>query len=272
MERPLHIITQEAITREHDLSLLVAEKGWRHSTVSARGYPAALHALAREVEEADERPVLFTSLMVAGFVERHHPVLARGLIRASTFLRHSHYHAYLPQGMALNEHGIYLPWGQIQRQADRLRTLFPQGLFIRPDSPLKPFTGFAVGHDRLAEEWMLQTQTCHIAMQEMCFVAPCLELDSTEYRVWIVNAQPVTSSAYGWDVEKIWRGDVPSPIIQAATALGRKLELTEQVYTADFIMHGERPRLVELNAVSTSGWYPDMKPSALIEALEQVFL
>lgn len=272
MNRPLHIITQEAIIREHDISPLIAARGWRHSTVPANGYLTALHALERDVAEKDERPVLFTSLMVAGFVERHHPVLSRGLIRASAFLRHSHYHAYLPRGMALNEDGIYLPWGQIQQQAARLKALFPQGLFIRPDSPLKPFTGFAVGHDRLAEEWMLQTKTCHIPMQEMCFVAPCLDLDSTEYRVWIVNARPVTSSAYGWDVEKIWRGDVPPPIIHAATDLGRELKLTEQVYTADFIMHGERPRLVELNAVSTSGWYPDMKPSALMEALDQVFL
>ena len=272
MSRPLHIITQDAITRDHDLASLTARVGWQHSTVPAKGYLEVLNALTREVEDQDQRPVLFVSLPVAGYVERHHPVLARGLIRASAFLRHGHYHTILPRGLALNTDGIYLPWGQIPEQAQRLEKLFPQGIFIRPDSPLKPFTGFAVAHKALETEWDLQSRTCHVPMQEMCYIAPRLDLDSTEYRVWIVDAEPVTASAYGWDVDKIWRGNVPLPIIHAAAQLGRKLELTEQVYTADFIIHGESPRLVELNAVSTSGWYPDMNPSALIEALDQVFL
>lgn len=267
MPQPIHLIYQDELIRGTDLMTAEAKIELRTSRIDLSVWRDQLAELDAETKARDERPMIFCSLPVAGYIRRTCPTLARGILLPRDFLDHHAYSAVIPEHLQLNTGGLYLPWGRIPAMAAILRETYPTGVFIRPNSPMKPFTGFAVDHDRLSEEHRIMTRAASIDPAELCLIASRQDLDETEYRVWIVETLPVTAASYGW-TESASGHDVPAAIWQAARELGEILEMFQQTYTADFILKDGRAKLVELNAMSTSGWYEGLDPEALLKALE----
>lgn len=258
----------------------------QHEVADAQAAETAAHRIGADIttfgadpdfprldaRAAESRPLVFASLGNANRILRRWPALARGVILPKAFLRHGTYSSLLPADMLLNSRGIYLPWGRIPDHSDMIEALFENGVFLRPNSPMKPFTGFSAVPGKLEHDHAVLSRSITIDADEMTFIAPAVDLADLEWRVWIVDGMVVTSSAYSWHTEDIDR-PAPDDVIAAAARIGEHLMMREQVYTADFtVLPDLGPRLIELNALSTSGWYPGLDAATLLAALDEVMI
>lgn len=260
------IYLQNCITRDHDMAPRLARFGLDLVQLDHRPDADTLSEHDVEAGQALLPSPVFCSLQLGGYINRRLPGLARGLDMPLEALMVSRYASVLPPGILLNPHGMFLPWGQVCRARDLIGKALGPRLFLRPDRGTKPFTGFQTTIDQLEFEISAHTQTDHVDAGEMVWICPARDLPEHEFRVWIVAGTPVTWSSYSW-VDGAGSLSVPKSVIEAASSLGRMMEYHCRSFVADFVMISTEPKLVELNAISTSGWYPDMDPASLIGAL-----
>jgi len=276
--RPAHFIVQDRIARDNDPRALAGAVNGKITYVQDDPRKGALADLEREITARGEKPILFCSLQIAAWVRFNHPGLASGICLPEAFLRHSNYSSLIAPELLLNPEGLYLPWGQIPRNIEHLERRFGSRVFLRPDSSLKPFPGFDVAISELQGEWSARCQTDRVAPGEMCFIAPAREVPELEYRVWIVDAQVITSAPYSWHPRRatlaLKRNPDPDRLAceEAAARLAQILEMHEQCYTADFTLIDGTPRLVELNAITTSGWYSGLDVLSVFRACDDIFI
>lgn len=267
--RPLIVFYQDCIARSHDVGALTEPLT---SLIRIEDWRSQLDAIEASPEIHRVRPLVFASILVAGHIQRSCPALARGVILQKDFMRHHTYSSIIPGDMLLNPGGIYLPWGRIPTMKDELKQLFGDHIFIRPDSSTKPFTGFSVRLEDMGFEHAAMSRAAHMSPEEMCFVTSHIDVPGVEYRCWVVDGQVATSASYGWEGHEEAIGRAPDSVIKAAEKVAQVIEMREQVFTADIVEMTDGPRLVELNAISTSGWYDAMSPSDLISALDDVLI
>lgn len=266
----MKILTQSCITREIGIARKVESVGIEVTELPDRPSMEELADLDRQAGvELIPSPV-FCSLQLGKTIQRRFPNLARGLDMPLEFLRHGHYSALLDPRLLLNDRGIYLPWSRIAPSADILAALFGSRVFLRPDSPAKPFTGFSAPLDELAFELSARQQTDHVRPEEMVFIAQARDLPEHEFRIWIMCSEIVTSTSYSWD-QGAGHLATPRAVHDAAGRIARELAHHCQNFVADFVVLNGAPRLVELNAISTSGWYRGMDPTQLIAAMLRDF-
>lgn len=272
----IHLITQDVITRGHDARAAATALGWRHSELAGITCldEAPLAALEGEIAKSGDMPLVFCSLQIAGRIRRRHPGLVRGLFLPEAFLRWHRYTSVLPRGVLLNPDAVLLPWSRIPDTAPRLRPLLGDGIFIRPDSPMKPFTGFSVGTDALAFEHAALGRAAAIDPAELCVLAPARTIDPVEYRFWLVNGAVSRAApggaAYGWHEGSEDAGRAPKEVVELAECLARDLEQHDNLLVADLAIVDGDARLVELNAVATSGWYKGMNPERLLRDIAEI--
>jgi hypothetical protein len=191
------------------------------------------------------------------------------------FLRFTRYSQFIPRNVLLNSDYLVLPYGEIVNWLPRLIEIFGESLFIRPDSPNKPFTGFSkTGVAELSFELGALAITECIDSSELCIIAPAKTIPEIEWRFWLIEEQIVTFAPYTWNLRNqdvITRSKPSSEMLNAATDLAVRLVEHDNALVADFVETPEGPKLVELNAVSTSGWYKGMDYNALIEELVALF-
>lgn len=264
-------ILQDCIRRGHVVEEATAALGAQLTLLPDRVTDQMLADLDAAVAEAGEKPIVFCSLPLAARIKARRPVLARGIDLDLEALRHSRYSALLPSSTLLNPDGIYLPWACLAPRRDLLRSLFGARVFLRPDRATKPFPGFDIGLDGLAAELAARAHTYLVEPGELVFVAPARDLPHVEFRVWLVEGTPVGAAAYSWhEGEPLL--PVPEAVILAAAATARRLEGHLHDFTADFVLIEDRPSLVEVNGMATSGWYPDLDPKVLLAAIDAVFV
>lgn len=275
----LHIVTQQAVCRDHDLAALAGRRGWRHTGLPPRDSAAILHAL--EATEAgigdDVRPVVFCAIPAARAIRRRFPRLARGLFLPETLLAWHRYTSLLAEEENLNAGAILLPWHRLPAARPMLGDLFGEHLFVRPDSPLKPFTGFTTRLADLGFEHGARCQTDRVAPHELCVIARARTIAAQEFRFWLVDGQvsaaAPSGTAYGWDAAGNAASGLPDgiaapePLRALATDLARRFEDHDNLLVADLVMEGDAPRLVEMNAVSTAGFYPGLNPEILLDEI-----
>lgn len=269
--KKIHLIVQDEITRGTDFSAAAKDIHAWTTKINLSNWREHICLLEDEIRSNNERPLVFCSLQIAGYIQTCCPTLAKGVLLPKYFLHHHNYSSIMASQDRLNTTGIYLPWGEIPKMHKTLQTLYPNGIFVRPDSPLKPFTGFSIEHDSLLQEHAIHTQAARIFPNELCYIDQMRAIPETEYRVWLVDSTPVTAASYGWS-ETAKGQDVPDDVILAAANIGRHLDLYQQIYTADFVRLEGKVKLVELNAVTTSGWYCGMDPAALLQSLEPMLV
>jgi len=262
-----HLFIQDEIRRDLDPQCAADALGLEITRFDA-GLARNPDLLARRLADG-AAPLVFCSLQLAGRLLQTRSPLARGIFLPRRFLEHHVYTSLLEPSDLLNPDGIYLPWKDVPRRLEMLTSLFGQTLFLRPSSPAKPFPGFAVDAGEIVEEHRLREATDRVSPEELVFVAPARPLPEIEYRVWIVDARPVAAAAYSWS-EIAPDLPVPGSVLDAAARMAARLELREQVFTADLVDLEDGARLVELNAVSTSGWYPGLDIAALLAALRAI--
>jgi hypothetical protein len=273
MSRRMHLIVQDRITRGIDPTQAAKDVGARLTMITDDPVKTLIET-DRTIDTASEKPVLFCSLQLASRALHSCASLRSGVVLQKDFLHHSTYTSQLSRSALLNPKGLYLPWGAIPDSLDMIDTCLPGDLFLRPNSPMKPYPGFAVKRSDLVEEHRLRTLTDQVDAGEMTYLAPAREIPALEYRTWIVDAQVVTHAPYSWNEQEMTKAgsEVPTSVLRAAAAIVSHLEQREQIYTADFVLINGAPKLVELNALTTSGWYPAIDLTALFRACDDIFI
>ncbi len=126
-------------------------------------------------------------------------------------------------------------------------------VFVRPDSPLKPFSGRVVRRDRLTLE-ALDHGYCYDDATRPVVVAPVRAV-GREWRYVVVDGTVVAGSAYASD----GRGTQPDAPTGAAwrfaADVARELAPPEAVYVLDVCEADEAIHLLELNPFSGADLY-----------------
>jgi hypothetical protein len=276
---PLHIFAQTEIIRGinptdalDELQQAPGGAGTRLTLFSGSNAKELMKREDLRLRLTGLRPAVFCSLQVANDIKRNHPQLARGVILPRDFLQHETYSALIDPQMLLNPQGLYLPWGKIPSHKAMIQGALGNDIFMRPASPMKPFTGFRLDISNIEAEHLSHTRISAISPEEMIFLAPGKDLPDVEYRVWVIEGEPVTSAGYSWTDIGSPRGKAPDAVMSAAKELARQLQYREDCYTADFVVLNGQPKLVELNAISTSGWYPGMSCLSVFRSLEAILV
>ena len=251
---------QETVTR----SLIPNDAGLM---LAGRGIAEVMAEIdAAEAEGSDVGPV-FVTLPVAARLRRRGGRITRGLFFPVEALPYSQYASRTPADLLLNRDFVMAPWGRLHDVMPRVSAMFGTSrLFLRPESPMKPFTGFAGELDWLLEEVHLIGKAERVDPAEITIIAPAQQLTETEYRVWIVGSEVVTSAPYGW-TESHRGAETPQSVIEVARSMAAAMEYVEDTFVADVGVVGGDARLVELNAVSTAGFYAGMDVERLVNAL-----
>ena len=224
-----------------------------------------------------DRPLVFCSLQSAAYILKHKLPCYNGVFYNEKFLYYNVYSQYVPKSYLLNSKYIILPWNMLVDRINDIISLFGENIFIRPNSPNKPFTGFAkTGKDELLFEINALTQTDNVYPHELCIVAPAKEVPDIEWRFWLVDEKVSTYAPYSWNelaLKNAIENNIkpPQKMIEAAGKLARGLVEHDNAIVADFIMLDDHPKVVELNAVSTSGWYQGMDYIKLCNDLTKLF-
>jgi len=156
------------------------------------------------------------------------------------------------------------------------------GLFVRPDSGLKLFTGFVLDitpADSWEEIYRAIYQEAHPADRTMVCLSLARDLEPTEWRFWIVNRQVVASSPYSWEGPVPWSAP-PLGAQAVAELMAANPWQPDLAFVVDVVQTKDDQKfwLNEINAASTSGIYnvplgdllPALRGIAIKEATGEV--
>ncbi|NDV50640.1 ATP-grasp domain-containing protein [Salipiger sp. PrR003] len=275
----MHIVYQDAIVRGHPIEQLCADRGWQAHHLDPMHFQDATQEIERTLFKSvlgkGEPVVCLTAIRLA--MQAPHlklPTLQRGIIASKWKLTWSNYAAVLPNDVLLNPFGILFPWQHLKTKdaISCLRGSFgDKGVFIRPNSPWKPFAGFPTTWDGYEYNINSYESLESIEPGEICVVFPIKEISNIEWRFWVVAGKVVTWAPYSWrDMEPSAQRMPQGMLEQVERVIGR-LEGYEDSLVIDMVETDDGIKLVELNGLSTAGFYEGMDVSALFNALPTMF-
>lgn len=173
----------------------------------------------------------------------------------------------------LNQDGIFLNKTMLKRH-----TAFFEGkkeIFIKSNSSQKLLTGFVLPLPDIGKGPAIfkhfQEYYPHIQKNDLIFLASTKQINSTEYRFWIRKGKIVASTMYSWH-DDIEYDSIPSHIQEKAQQLANQYpEDIDVMLVADFVIDkkSNKPFLMEINSVSTSGWY-QVEPLPILEEVKRL--
>tara|TARA_Y100000815_G_scaffold275254_1_gene312511 strand:+ start:309 stop:1112 length:804 start_codon:yes stop_codon:yes gene_type:complete len=267
MSKPIHLIVQNDLLRDRPLgdlfcpeTRITSEAGWQDQIIR----------IEASFGEA-ERPLVIASIQVCGFIRRNAPKLARGIIADFESCRFSRSMALAPRGLPLNDSYILLPFGEIQRRKHQIQNLFGDRIFLRPDDSRKGFSGFSLPMSQIDSEISALRQLHNIHNDELCVIDKQRDFRRSEYRCWLIAGEAATAASYshfGPTTKK-----VPPQVLETASRLAVHMELYHDAAVADFAINADdEVRLIEINAISTSGIYPGADINKIVSAMDQILI
>lgn len=122
-----------------------------------------------------------------------------------------------------------------------------KNVFIKPLSGLKEFVGqIASWHDQLSSVEIDPTTLCVISQPQEI---------KAEFRYVIVNREVITGSEYRWDNVLDVRRDTLPVCDELANKVAKMQWQADLVYVCDIASTDNGPKVIELNAFSSSGLY-----------------
>lgn len=215
------------------------------------------------------RAHIFCSIQVANYIRRACHELKQHLSYRPEALVYNVVSQKLHPETYLNRSFIILPFGSLSARAGLIREAFGEMIFLRPNDSRKPFAGFSFPMSDMDHEMNALRQISHIQDDELCVVDRAQELPGSEFRFWIGGGRILTLAGYSH--HGICTEVCPASIYGLAARTALLLDDEYGPVVADFVLDEEGvPRLVEFNAVSTSGFYAGMDFNDLIEGLEEI--
>lgn len=178
------------------------------------------------------------------------------------------YSTAIPSIQLLNPIATILPFGHIMKNQKYLVDQYGENLFLKPNSPWKPFTGLTVNKNNLQYELSSLAQLEHVFDGELVVITNAKDIASVEYRCWCIDEKVITSAPYSWDkLDNI--PDTPLEVIELAEkATWYTTEYNNCMVIDIATLADGTPKIIELNAFSTSGWYVGMDVEKLLFAMK----
>lgn len=194
--------------------------------------------------------VLYGSLQ---FVAKHRALpIVPGAYWQDKAMQHTTYSNVIPSHLLLNEEHVLATLGDVRRRFGfYTKALGSDGVFIRPNSGNKVFAGSVV---RSVDELSALQKTFASADDTVVVVAP-LQSILAEYRLMVVNGEVITGSQYQKNGEVHLDRRVPTDVWNVARQVADLSNAIDVAYVCDVASTPKGPKVVELNALSTSGWY-----------------
>lgn len=225
-----------------------------HKVVAA-SKPGPLEEEAGAFFSQDECLVIMGSIPFTRYFQKLHSHNRPGAYFSLDRFRCSQYLHQIPRDWLLNADHVYAPLAEILRKPDRFFELFDTpALFLRPDSGTKAFTGLVVRRETAAQELSALVQLTNAPSDSLTLISRALSVQ-VEYRFVIVNRKVISGSRY-MTAGEIDISDEIDPNCQVlAERMAKHPYQVELAYTCDIGLCENEPKLIELNALSTSGLY-----------------
>lgn len=191
-----------------------------------------------------------------------------GVIGDAAALRCSSYYSGLGNRL-LNLQHEFLPLGELRLRWHELQAVHGEGLFVRPDSGAKAFTGQLVTDlDRF--ESRERPYLALMEPSELLVIAPPRRIEA-EWRTVVVGTEVVSGSRYKSWGERNVDPDVPSNVLEFARATASEIKPPDSAYTLDVVREeGGRLSVVEFNSFSCSDLYA-CDPGPIVKAVQDLF-
>ena len=170
--------------------------------------------------------------------------------------RVSNYSKYLKEEF-LNDDYIILPLSKLSNQSDKIARVIGElsddKFFIKPDSGFKHFTGDTVKYSEIGS-FCRKLLAQGVSKNELCVISSAKDIESFEYRFWIIDGKIITSSVYSWDDLSIY-GELH--ISEQLTHYVERIikDIKIPAYTIDICEDSAYFKVVEINNIYTSGTY-----------------
>jgi hypothetical protein len=141
-------------------------------------------------------------------------------------------------------------------------------IFIRPNSGFKTFTGLPIHFEEFDSEINSLNQLTSVTDETLVLVSSCKRMGA-EYRFFIVDRQIITGSQYKDKDGLHIRKEYSNEAFSIAQQMAKNKWQPDLAYACDVgIVNGE-PKIIELNAFSSSGFYAcDIKQ--LLSAVNEI--
>lgn len=262
------VLVQAEVSRAVDLSLPTRDDLRIVTFSSTDDWRMVLGRIEDSLKQEEGlRALVFCSLQIATYIRRNLPLLNRNLFFQPEDLTFSRIAGLCPDGVMLNQSFIMLPFGALKQRKAQIHSLFGDRVFLRPDGSQKAFAGYAFDMADFDREVSAIEQIYKIHGDQICVIDRAQAISDHEYRFWVAEGKILTFAGYAHD--KIACEVCPAGVWTLAESVAHHIEPWLDPVVADFVVDDTgQPRLIEMNAVSTSGFYPGMDFCDLIEGLD----
>lgn len=224
----------------------------------------------------DKQPILFASIEITKYVRKHLSNLASGIIMPvdgfdESILFWNRYSTVLPRSWLLNHDCIILPFGSLKHHVTKIERIYGNRIFIKPLSAWKTFTGFDCIAHNINQETSSLRQAENVLDGELTIVTDYKPISETEYRFWCIDGKVISSSAYSWNGVPESQ-DIPLDISRLVEDAADFISIYENALVIDACYHSGVPKIIELNAISTSGWYEGVDINKLLSEITKLYV
>ena len=167
----------------------------------------------------------------------------------------------------LNSEIEYMTWGMFKNLK------FETPIFIRPLTGNKLFNGVTIKN---SEDLWIEKKTIdqefHICDSDLICVSEFKDIEPIEYRFWIVNHEVATYAPYSLH-ENTDGHKVPDYVNSWVKDWIESFHVNSNELVLDFtvdiaiLKNNQEPKIIEINAISSSGWYKGMQPELLLSKI-----
>jgi hypothetical protein len=233
-----------------------------------------------ETAEQNKIIIPFVSIQIARILKvKKYERIGNGLLFPNTFIMNdvrnplymNHWYSQIPKELLLNDLVYFTTIGDILSN----HIVWPKDwerIFIRPLSPWKSFTGFDCVSSDIQFEINCRKNLENLFKSEIVAVSRYKEIDKVEWRCYYIDEQFVTGVPYSWDTTIQLPTHITKPIVQLTEKAGDYLSNIGGEWVIDIAKHKEEYKIIEVNAVPTSGWYNNLDTKKLLESIDNLFL
>ncbi|MEG0869617.1 MAG: ATP-grasp domain-containing protein [Hafnia sp.] len=202
----------------------------------------------------DDCVVLYGSLSFVEQFSRGREFIPGAYYTKNRYLCSQYLHR-LPWDLLGNQDYVMVPFGELVRRRQQFYDMFNTNcLFIRPDSGFKTFTGLPLHEEDFDHEVNTLRQLRNITDDVMILVSSGKRIEG-EYRFFVVGGEVITGSRYKLNDQLAIDSVIDGRCLEVAQAIAKGPWQVDLAYACDVGIVNGQPKVIELNAFSTSGLY-----------------